>query len=137
MDGQSFITGTQAATFGGCTFMTFIVVQLLKEAKPFKNMQTKYFATIVGILNVFFTSLLFGDFNVAQIYLIIINGILVAINAMGVYNAEGKKKDKEIQTIDNFYTTEEPQFIAEDNLTIATDTNEFDSVIKNQNEIKG
>ncbi|MBY6842730.1 hypothetical protein [Clostridium botulinum] len=132
MSVNDFMKLEQLATFTGCMMVTFMFVQVLKDLKPFKQIPTKYLSIVIGILNVIMVSVMQNQFDVTQLYLMIINGTLVGLTATGTYDFKGKKKDDEVQTINNFYETP----IVEDT-NIVTDTKEFDNIIENQNEIKG
>ncbi|EPY2277909.1 hypothetical protein ACXAT3_002661 [Clostridium sporogenes] len=129
---NDFMKLDQLATFTGSVLVVFMIVQVLKDLKPLKQLPTKYLSIIIGILNVIMVAVMQGKFDVTQLYLMIINGTLVGLVATGTYDFSPKNKKEETQTINSFY--EAP--IAEDT-SVATYTKEFDNVIENQNEIKG
>ncbi|HCL4447055.1 TPA: hypothetical protein N2D16_002659 [Clostridium botulinum] len=124
MSVNDFMKLEQLATFTGCMMVTFMFVQVLKDLKPFKQIPTKYLSIVIGILNVIMVSVMQNQFDVTQLYLMIINGTLVGLTATGTYDFKGKKKDDDIQTINNFYET------SVEGTNAATDTKEFDNVIK-------
>ncbi|MBD5589215.1 hypothetical protein [Clostridium botulinum] len=124
MSVNDFMKLEQLATFTGCMMVTFMFVQVLKDLKPFKQIPTKYLSIVIGILNVIMVSVMQNQFDVTQLYLMIINGTLVGLTATGTYDFKGKKKDDDIQTINNFYET------STEGTNVATDTKEFDNVIK-------
>ncbi|HDK7176494.1 TPA: hypothetical protein PTV31_003106 [Clostridium botulinum] len=65
-----------------------------------------------------------NQFDITQLYLMIINGILVRLIATGTYDFKGRKKDDDIQTINNFYE----KLIKDTN--VATYTKKFNNIIK-------
>jgi|GEM_PF-893710 len=129
---NDFMKLDQLATFTGSVLVVFMIVQVLKDLKPLKQLPTKYLSIIIGILNVIMVAVMQGKFDVTQLYLMIINGTLVGLVATGTYDFSPKNKKEETETINNLYKTP----MAE-NTNVATYTKEFDNVIENQNEIKG
>ncbi|GAA0083002.1 holin [Clostridium sp. CTA-6] len=109
MSVNDFMKLEQLATFTGCMMVTFMFVQVLKDLKPFKQIPTKYLSIVIGILNVIMVSVMQNKFDVAQLYLMIINGTLVGLTATGTYDFKGEKRE---------------------DANVATDTKEFDDVIK-------
>ncbi|MHB9924552.1 hypothetical protein [Clostridium botulinum] len=129
---NDFMKLDQLATFTGSVLVVFMIVQVLKDLKPLKQLPTKYLSIMTGILNVIMVAVMQGKFDVTQLYLMIINGTLVGLVATGTYDFSPKNKKEETETINNLYKTP----IAE-NTSVVTYTKEFDNVIENQNEIKG
>lgn len=135
---NDFMKLDQLATFTNTVLVTFVLIQVLKDLKPFKQLPTKYLSIIIGVLNVIMISVMQGTFDFKQLYLMIINGVFVGLTAMASHDfpKNTKKENKEIQTINNFYETP-----ITESLDVATDTNEFDNIIDNnlikEDEIKG
>lgn len=129
---NDFMKLDQLATFTGSVLVVFMIVQVLKDLKPLKQLPTKYLSIIIGILNVIMVAVMQGKFDVTQLYLMLINGTLVGLVATGTYDFSPKNKKEETETINNFYETPTAE-----NTSLATDTKKIDNVIENQNEIKG
>ncbi|WP_125154415.1 hypothetical protein [Clostridium rectalis] len=109
-----------------CIMICFTLTQLIKEIKFVKNIPTKFIAIIVGILTVIFGHLVNDCFMVKDLYIMFMNGIFVGLSAIASHDFpnmlnNNKKKDDDIQTINNFYNT---PIVEKSN--IASDTKEFD-----------
>ena len=96
MDFNNFFTLEYMLTPIGATTTTILIVQFLKEMPLLKQMRTKHLTFIVALLNILICSILTKGFNYNELYMIVINSIIVAFSATGGYDFNNKvlKADK-------------------------------------------
>ena len=98
MEFTDFLTIDYISTFMGTVAVTMLIVQFLKELPGIKKIPTKYFTFIVAFLNILICSFITGNFAVSNLYLMLINAMLVTFTATGGYDFAAKnvkiQKDK-------------------------------------------
>mgnify|MGYP000915231846 CR=1 FL=1 len=98
MEFTDFLTIDYISTFMGTVAVTMLIVQFLKELPGIKKIPTKYFTFIVAFLNILICSFITGNFAVSNLYLMLINAMLVTFAATGGYDFAAKsvkiQKDK-------------------------------------------
>ena len=98
MEFTDFLTIDYISTFMGTVAVTMLVVQFLKDLPGIKKIPTKYFTFIVAFLNILICSFITGNFAVSNLYLMLINAVLVCFTATGGYDFAVKsvkiQKDK-------------------------------------------
>ena len=103
MEFSDFLTIDYISTFMGTVVVTMLIVQFLKELPGIKKIPTKYFTFIVAFLNILICSFITGNFAVSNLYLMLINAMLVTFTATGGYDFAIKsvtiknEKDKELK----------------------------------------
>ena len=90
MEFTDFLTIDYISTFMGTVAVTMLVVQFLKELPGIKKIPTKYFTFIVAFLNILICSFITGNFAVSNLYLMLINAMLVTFTATGGYDFAAK-----------------------------------------------
>ena len=86
MEFTDFLTIDYISTFMGTVAVTMLIVQFLKELPGIKKIPTKYFTFIVAFLNILICSFITGNFAVSNLYLMLINAMLVTFTATGGYD---------------------------------------------------
>ena len=98
MEFTDFLTIDYISTFMGTVAVTMLIVQFLKELPGIKKIPTKYFTFIVAFLNILICSFITDNFAVSNLYLMLINAVLVCFTATGGYDFAVKsvkiQKDK-------------------------------------------
>ena len=103
MEFTDFLTIDYISTFMGTVAVTMLVVQFLKDLPGIKKIPTKYFTFIVAFLNILICSFITGNFAVSNLYLMLINAMLVTFTATGGYDFAAKnvtiktQKDKDTE----------------------------------------
>ena len=101
MEFTDFLTIDYLCTYMGTVVVTMLIVQFLKELPGIKKIPTKYFTFIVAFLNILICSALTGNFAVSNLYLMLINAVLVCFTATGGYDFAVKsvkiQKDKNVE----------------------------------------
>ena len=103
MEFTDFLTIDYLCTYMGTVVVTMLIVQFLKELPGIKKIPTKYFTFIVAFLNILICSFITGNFAVSNLYLMLINAMLVTFTATGGYDFAIKsvtiknEKDKELK----------------------------------------
>ena len=103
MEFTDFLTIDYISTFMGTVAVTMLVVQFLKDLPGIKKIPTRYFTFVIAFLNILICSALTGNFAVSNLYLMLINAILVTFTSTGGYDFAIKnvtiktQKDKNIE----------------------------------------
>ena len=103
MEFTDFLTIDYLCTYMGTVVVTMLIVQFLKELPGIKKIPTKYFTFIVAFLNILICSFITGNFAVSNLYLMLINAVLVCFTATGGYDFAVKsvtiknEKDKDTE----------------------------------------
>jgi len=103
MEFTDFLTIDYLCTYMGTVVVTMLIVQFLKELPGIKKIPTKYFTFIVAFLNILICSALTDNFALSNLYLMLINAMLVTFTATGGYDFAIKnvtiknEKDKELK----------------------------------------
>jgi hypothetical protein len=98
MEFTDFLTIDYISTFMGTVAVTMLVVQFLKDLPGIKKIPTKYFTFVVAFMNILICSALTDNFALSNLYLMLINAMLVTFTATGGYDFAVKnvkiQKDK-------------------------------------------
>lgn len=103
MEFTDFLTIDYISTFMGTVAVTMLVVQFLKDLPGIKKIPTRYFTFVIAFLNILICSALTGNFAVSNLYLMLINAVLVCFTATGGYDFAVKnvtiktQKDKDTE----------------------------------------
>ena len=101
MEFTDFLTIDYISTFMGTVAVTMLIVQFLKELPGIKKIPTKYFTFVVAFMNILICSALTGNFALSNLYLMLINAMLVTFTATGGYDFAVKsvkiQKDKNVE----------------------------------------
>ncbi|MCY6959511.1 hypothetical protein [Clostridium brassicae] len=97
---ENFLTIEYVSTFLGTIIVTMLIVQFFKGTPIIKKIPTKYFTFIVALVNMIICGLLTHTFSFSNLYLMIINAMLITFTATGGYdfairNVRVDKKDIE------------------------------------------
>ena len=90
MEFTDFLTIDYLCTFMGTVAVTMLIVQFLKELPGIKKIPTKYFTFVVAFMNILICSALTGNFALSNLYLMLINAVLVCFAATGGYDFAAK-----------------------------------------------
>lgn len=94
MEFNDFLTLEYLSTYVGTVVVTMLIVQFSKELPGVKKIPTKYFTFLVAFFNIVICSVLTGHFILSNLYLMLINAMLVCLTATGGYDFNIKKVDK-------------------------------------------
>lgn len=83
---DNFVTWDFIASYMGTVIVTMLMVQFFKELPFIKSIPTKYFVFIIALINIVATSVVTKTFLISNLYLMIINAILVAFTSTGTYD---------------------------------------------------
>ena len=103
MEFTDFLTIDYLCTYMGTVVVTMLIVQFLKELPGIKKIPTKYFTFVVAFMNILICSVLTDNFALSNLYLMLINAVLVCFTATGGYDFAIKnvtiktQKDKELK----------------------------------------
>ena len=70
----------------GTVVVTMLMVQFSKELLGVKKIPTRYFTFVIAFLNILICSALTGNFALSNLYLMLINAMLVTFTATGGYD---------------------------------------------------
>lgn len=118
---EEFLTIDYLKTFMGTVVVTMLMVQFLKELPPIKKISTKYFTFMVALFNIVITTLLTGKFKIGNLYIMIINAILVTFTATGGYDFTIRNVNLNNNKL---VTTEKPKEIESDIKEIVSNVGE-------------
>ena len=83
---KEFFDYKTIGTLAGSVAVTMLIVEFIKDLKPFRNIRTKLLVFIIGFILIILTSTLQGDFSIYNLPLYIINSFLVATTAIGSWH---------------------------------------------------
>lgn len=89
---DALITRDIVATYSGMVMITILVTQFCKELGFLKGLKTKYVASGVALSAVLMGSFYSGNFSFSDIYLYLVNAILITFAATGGYDFSQKKQ---------------------------------------------
>lgn len=83
---DNFVTWNFVAGYMGTVIVTMLMVQFFKELPFIKTIPTKYFVFIIAFLNIVATSIATNTFLISNLYLMVVNAILVSFTSTGTYD---------------------------------------------------
>lgn len=92
MEFNNFLTIDYIKTFMGTVTITMLLVQFIKDLPIIQNFKTKYLTFLVAFANILMCSILTNAFSFANLYLIILNSVLITFTSTGSYDFVKKEK---------------------------------------------
>lgn len=83
---DNFVTWDFISGYVGTVIVTMLIVQFLKEFPFIKKMPTRYFTFIIAFLNIVATNIATKSFSISNLYLMIINAILITFTSTGTFD---------------------------------------------------
>jgi len=84
---SDFFTYATLGTLAGTITATTLIVQYIKDLKPFKQIPTRLLVLIVSFTIILITSLIKKQFSIKNIPLYLINSLLAATSAIGSWHS--------------------------------------------------
>lgn len=92
---NAFVDLTYVASYVGTVFVTMTVTQFLKEIPLIKKFPTRYLSFIIALINILIcTYFLTGVPRFVDIYIAIINAMLISTSSNGIFDFNKKKNIK-------------------------------------------
>lgn len=95
MELNNFINWDYIATFGGTVLLVSMVIQFVKELPFIKKIPTRYLVYIVALIFIVLTKLIFGEFILKDIFVYLINALIVTFTATGAHDFTSKNVNKD------------------------------------------
>ena len=91
---DNFITWEMITVFATLCSIVFMVVEFIKELKPFSLIKTKYLSWIVAVILIVVSNLVLNTFVFVDIILYMLSAIAVSSSANGLYDFNKKVLDE-------------------------------------------
>ncbi len=89
---NEFVTWEMLVNYSTLVTIVFMVVEFTKNLKLFDILPTKYYSAIISVLLIVLTHLQGGTFELWNIVLYILSGIVISLSANGLSNFNKVKK---------------------------------------------
>lgn len=93
MENNAFVDLTYVASYVGTVFVTMTITQFLKELPFIKKVPTKYLSFTIALFNIMIcTYFLSGIPKLADVYIAVINAMLISTSSNGIFDFNKKIK---------------------------------------------
>ncbi|MBL4932178.1 MULTISPECIES: hypothetical protein [Clostridium] len=91
MEINDFITFDFLSSYVGTVIVTMLIVQFLKDIPFIKKIPTRYFTFLVAFITILISGIYHGTISFSNLYIMLINAILVTFTATGGYDFAARK----------------------------------------------
>ena len=89
---ENFITWEMFSVFATLGAVVFMVVEFVKELKPFVLIKTKYLSWIIAFLLIMVSNIVLGSFVFVDVFLYALSAIAVSLSSNGLYDFNDRKQ---------------------------------------------